>query len=38
LRKAAEDCLKSSIRYTTPSPAECRVLVLKPGECVLKMR
>jgi|BarGraIncu01122A_1022018.scaffolds.fasta_scaffold03646_6 hypothetical protein len=30
-------CLKTSIHYTTLLPAECRVLVFKPGECVLKM-
>ena len=30
-------CLKISIHYTTLLPAECRILVFKPGECVLKM-
>jgi hypothetical protein len=30
-------CLKTSIHYTALLPAECRVLVFKPGECVLKM-
>jgi len=30
-------CLKTSIHYATLLPAECRVLVFKPGECVLKM-
>jgi hypothetical protein len=30
-------CLKNSIQYTTLLPAECRILVFKPGECVLKM-
>jgi hypothetical protein len=30
-------CLKTSIHYTNLLPAECRVLVFKPGERVLKM-
>jgi hypothetical protein len=28
---------KTSIHYATLLPAECRVLLFKPGECVLKM-
>ena len=40
--KQAEDLKKTSrpsqvSHYTTILPAECRVLVFKPGECVLKM-